>query len=298
VAAVRAWEKRYDVVSPGRTAGGQRLYSDADVARLTLLRRATLAGRGISQVANLSDGELAALLAEDEAARVARPASEGRAKVDLPDQVERTVDDAIRRAFDAVESMRGDRLEDILKSAALAIGSSAFAEKLVAPLLREIGDRWHKGAISSAQEHVASEAIRSTLAWVVQEGTGRTGRRVLIGTPAGERHELGAMLAATAAAIEGWRVTYLGSDLPAAEIANASQQVGADAVALSVVYGNGNGGWRDEVREIRRRLSSEVAIILGGEAATELGEEEGLIHVEDLAAFRLALRQLHLRVST
>lgn len=62
---LRVWEKRYDVVKPGRSSGGRRLYSDADIERLRLLYRATLAGRGIGQVAALSTPALVALVRRD-----------------------------------------------------------------------------------------------------------------------------------------------------------------------------------------------------------------------------------------
>jgi DNA-binding transcriptional MerR regulator len=63
---LRAWEKRYGVIEPGRSEGGRRLYSDRDIERLRLLRRATGAGRRISQIAGLATEELAALVKEDE----------------------------------------------------------------------------------------------------------------------------------------------------------------------------------------------------------------------------------------
>ena len=66
---LRIWERRYRAVVPTRGPGGQRLYSDADIERLTLLHDATRAGRGISRVANLADDALAALVDEDVAAR-------------------------------------------------------------------------------------------------------------------------------------------------------------------------------------------------------------------------------------
>ena len=73
---LRIWERRYAVVKPSRSATGRRLYSDRDVEHLLLLRRATLAGRSISQVADLDSEELRGLVEADEvaAARSPRPA--------------------------------------------------------------------------------------------------------------------------------------------------------------------------------------------------------------------------------
>ena len=77
---LRVWEKRYEAVSPGRSATSRRLYSDADVHRLLLLRRATLGGRRIGQVAGLSTEELEVLVATDEAAAAAAPRVPGSSR--------------------------------------------------------------------------------------------------------------------------------------------------------------------------------------------------------------------------
>src|SRR5687768_12427129 len=70
---LRVWERRYGVVEPQRSAGGQRLYSDADVERLVLLHRATRGGHGISHVASLSRAKLEDLVGEIEAAGIVAP---------------------------------------------------------------------------------------------------------------------------------------------------------------------------------------------------------------------------------
>ena len=74
---LRVWERRYAAVAPARSAGGQRLYSDEQVARFRLLAAATGHGRSISQVAGLTDDELARMVADDELARPARPNHDG-----------------------------------------------------------------------------------------------------------------------------------------------------------------------------------------------------------------------------
>src|SRR5690606_10217495 len=71
---IRAWERRYNAVEPGRTETRRRSYSDGDIERLLLLRRVVSSGRGIGQVAHLSNRELRALLAEGSARAWAAPA--------------------------------------------------------------------------------------------------------------------------------------------------------------------------------------------------------------------------------
>ena len=112
-ATLRAWERRYDVVSPGRSEGGQRLYSDRDVARLALLRELTAVGRSISMVAALPDNDAIALLEEDRATRVASPPLDPASSRDAGMWVERSFRQAL--AFD------GEGLEGTLRRAAVTL---------------------------------------------------------------------------------------------------------------------------------------------------------------------------------
>jgi MerR family transcriptional regulator, light-induced transcriptional regulator len=116
----------------------------------------------------------------------------------------------------------------------------------------------------------------------------------LIGTPAGQAHELGAMLAATTAAGNGWRVIYLGPDLPAEELARAARQVRADAVALSIIYPTSDAQVTDELRRLRAELGPKVGIVIGGSGANSYGDvlrDIGADTLTSLAALRSWLRE-------
>ncbi len=144
---IRAWERRYGAVEPDRDESGQRLYSDADVERLRLLHRATEGGRSIGQVVDLPSEALAELVRGDETARAElRPAG-----VDLD------------YLFSLAVSLNGPALEASLRRAVLAQGLASFAETVAAPLLRRLGEGWHAGEVTPAQEHVASAAITRVL---------------------------------------------------------------------------------------------------------------------------------------
>jgi MerR family transcriptional regulator, light-induced transcriptional regulator len=256
---LRVWERRYGAVSPERTGSGQRLYSDGDVERLRLLQRATAAGRAIGQVAALGDAELRSLVGGDVTAAEAAPAA--------PADTEAWIGLALERAaqLDAVG------LEQILRRLALLWGTPVFLERFGAPLFRRIGEEWHEGRLKVAHEHLASSVMRGvllSLSGAVAPLTG--GGRILVGTPAGERHEIGALLVAAAAAGAGWRVTYVGTDLPADELAAAAEQAGARAVALSVVLPEDEAVVAAELLTLRGRLPAGVAILVGGGGSTGL----------------------------
>jgi MerR family transcriptional regulator, light-induced transcriptional regulator len=264
---IRAWENRYGVVEPFRTESGHRLYSDEQVERLRVLRRVTLGGRSIGQVAELSTSELGELAREDEAGRAKAPRApeEDDSRPDPPELV--------GDALTAVRELDPEALDAVLRRSALALGTSTFLREVAAPLFRIVGDLWHDGELRPAQEHLASAGVRRVLDWLARSTRSRAPRpRLILATPAGERHEMGALLAAAAAEAQGWEVIYLGPDLPADDIAFAAIRTGARAVGLSAVYAPELDALEAEVKELRERLPPQTLLLAGGAAIQECRE--------------------------
>lgn len=289
-ATLRAWERRYQVVDPGRSGGGQRLYSDRDVERLRRLHQLTEAGRPISLVASLPDEALERLHAEDRSRRYVPPASAPPGTATAP------ADALVASAFDRVSALDGDGLEAVLRRAAVTLGVHAFLEDVVTPLLHRVGDAWASDALGPAHEHLCTGVIQSVLAWLHEPvAGGADGPRLVVATLPGERHGLGAMLVAAAAGLEGWQVTYLGVDLPAAEIARAARVVGARAVALSVVNADAAAEAAEGLGELRRALGPAVGLLVGGGAAARMSAAAlpaGVERLENLAGLTEALARL------
>lgn len=276
---IRAWERRYAAVAPERSAGGQRLYSEQDVVRLSLLQRATADGHSIGEIAKLGVSELEALL-HSPAGRAAPPPADG-------------IDTLLSEALGATARLEALELERVLKRAVFALGVDRFVGEVAGRFLAEVGTRWHLGSISPAHEHVASDTVRRVLAWVAEAYEVMAGApRIVIATPSGEMHELGAMTVAAAAVSEGWRVVYLGPNLPARDIASAAKQVDARLVALSVVYFVGEAAVR-EVLEIAHAVPEGVEVIIGGPAAREMQarvRDAGVVVLSDVDSLRRKLR--------
>jgi DNA-binding transcriptional MerR regulator/methylmalonyl-CoA mutase cobalamin-binding subunit len=258
---LRAWEKRYGVVSPSRSSAGQRVYTDADIERLALLARAVKGGRAIGQVANLPLRELQRIVEEDaKALRAMSPPltpspTESRASLQAA-------------ALAAIERFDAAELESTLRSTALRLGIDETLDGVIGPLLLDIGARWHAGLLGPAHEHLATAVIRRTLNWMMDAGSPPPVERALVvATLAGQAHELGAMLAAAAASSHGWRVVYLGANLPARDVSVAANQTRASAVALSFVHPAEDPTMADALRELRATLLSGIAILAGGSAA-------------------------------
>ena len=284
---LRVWERRYRVVEPGRSPTGQRLYSDADIERLRLLSLATQSGRTISQVATLSSADLARMVREDEDAR-------GAAREAAHDVEPLT--DVIGPAMERIHALDPSGLDSLLRRALLSGGMSSFVDSIAAPLLTLIGNEWHAGRLTPAHEHLASAIIQRVITAAMHAVPPIAGApNIVFATPAGERHEMGAILAAATASADGWRITYLGADLPAGDIADAATRANAQAVGLSVIYVADKGRVRDEIRAVRGGLPASVPLFVGGGASAALSAElarDGIRMITDLAELRGALRAI------
>lgn len=282
---LRAWERRYGAVRPARSAGRQRLYRAADVARLEKLRRLTILGHSIGQVAKLPDPDIDALLDRD--FRIG--AGSGAALDDG-----RIAPDALRSTcLRAVERMDAVLLDSTLRRAAISLGPVAFSEKVAGPLVQQVGDLWHRGAMRVGQEHLATSTVRSVLSWLCHAaGAQGAARSIIVATTSGQRHELGAMMAATVACSEGWNAVYLGPDLPTADIADAVKSTGAAAIALSFIYPATPADVESHVGELRGLVGARVPIFVGGSATDGMGvrlERLGATQVSSMQQYREVL---------
>jgi MerR family transcriptional regulator, light-induced transcriptional regulator len=316
---LRAWERRYGAVDPGRSDGGQRLYSEDDIRKLSLLREAVDAGHNISQVAELPlQGLRDLVLREHTRALPERPAlsrspdtwsepdgtsNGGSVRAGVPTAGraesgggrESRVRGYLDRSLEAVHAMDTKGLEAVLNRAAMALDPEELVDDVLLPLLERIGLLWREGEVGPASEHMASGVIRKFLDWLLEAlGAHEPGPLMIVGTPAGHRHEFGALLAAVVSAGEGWDVLSIGPDLPASEIAEAARRKGASVVALSALHPVEDPHLPGELRALRRELTGDVRIMVGGPAALAHKpalESVGVDVLGSLAEFRSRLRR-------
>ncbi len=272
---IRAWERRYGVVSPVRTEGGTRLYSNADILRLRLLRRATESGYSIGRAQSLTLAELVALTSE--------PVEEDDA-TDFPPpsrfaQIETTV-------LTAIEAMDGARVHAELRRGSALLGARTFVTRIAIPLLERVGELWEESTICPAQEHLLSVGLQRELALLLEALQGSHGSRSLVAaTLSGEHHELGALCTAVMAAAEGWRVTYPGPNLPPDDIALTARRTEADVVLISSILPDGAGSLPEQVQRLIAALPEGVAVIVGGAGAASHADalaQAGAVYLSDV----------------
>ena len=286
---IRVWEQRYHAVVPERTESNRRIYTDAEVDRLRLLSRATQAGHSIGLIASLTTGELQDIVSQD-----FTPADTLNSP---PPDSGQTAIDSIMKAIALLDS---STVSSELAKAARILGPIAFLNEIVNPLMQRIGDDWHNGNLRVAQEHLATAAVTSFLNGLRDsQRTTEEAPRIVIATPARQLHEVGALLAATTAAVEGWQVIYLGSDLPADEIAYAATTQNARAIALSIAFPPDDPHLGHELMALRRGIGDHLPIFVGGNAArnyeTEINRQKGQI-IDNLQFLSIALSEIRTKI--
>jgi DNA-binding transcriptional MerR regulator/methylmalonyl-CoA mutase cobalamin-binding subunit len=255
--AIRVWERRYGALSPVRTPGGARLYTDHDVQRLRLMKK--LLGRGytISAIARLDMAALSLLAPADAVASAVPPDTDARASA------------AIEEILSAIAELDLERATRSLAQATNSFSPHDLVTRVVAPALDEIGTRWQSGEICVAAEHAASAMLRTQLGSLLAAQPVNGQAPIVCTTPAGEHHELGALLVAVMVAMHGRRAVYLGANLPADQIAEAVRLSRASGVALSLVGVPPQDASR-ELALLCKALPAQVAVLIGGRRVADL----------------------------
>jgi methanogenic corrinoid protein MtbC1 len=242
VDTLRAWERRHRAVVPKR-GNRRRGYDQADVERLILLRRAVERGHAISSVAGLADTELRALLAED--------------------RTESSSPALIQPLLTSLEDFDYAALNEQLGRMAAVLPPGEIVHQVVLPVMKEVGERWHRGQLSVAQEHMMSELVHQLLGSLMRLfRPAANAVKLIFTTPEGEMHALGILAAAILAAGAGLSPICLGPNLPPKEIVNAARRSGARVVVLQITDSAVPAS--EQVRDLIEALPAGVELWLGG----------------------------------
>jgi len=253
----RAWERRYGMPNPQRGEGGQRLYSERDIATIRWLRDRTNEGLTISQAVALLEIEAATPVVSDQ-----------------PRSFEAINDDLLQALlhFDAPAA-------DALLSEAFALYSlDSVCLNIMQSVLIEVGERWHNGTASVAQEHFTSQFLRRKLLALLNIYDVPEGRATVVAAcAAGEQHDLGLLLLALFLVRRNYRVVFLGADVPVEALAQAVGQVHPEIVCISATS--------ETTAEHAKRMAQhllahhpETLVFIGGQAVPLVEERLSGVH--------------------
>lgn len=258
VHAIRAWEKRYNVVVPERTDTNRRLYSFEDVEKLKLLHLASQEGFSIGSIHYLEIDKIKELLGKDDSisAQIIK---------DEPKSEENFAEIYFLKCLQAIKNLDAFTLEEELNRALVKFTQPMLIKKIITPLLNKIGDLWKSGEIRIVNEHVSTGVFRKFLSRLIDNNrVGENAPTLLVATPKGQLHELGALIISVIASADGWNVVYMGPDLPGEEIVAAVEKLNPRVLALSIVYPVDDYTLEREMVKIRQLLSNDTKIFAGG----------------------------------
>lgn len=254
VEVLRAWERRYGVVTPRRTEAGYRLYDAPTIQRLQAMRRLVEDGWTPSAAAaslrGVSDADLAS-------AAPPSPADGEGGEAGLSE-----------RFVSAAAAMDPSATQEVLDEMGARASFEPMVDRYLFPALHALGDAWASGRISVAAEHAASAAVARWLGAIYDAAgsNGRDDRPILFGLPPGAHHELGAMAHATAARRAGLAVAYIGADVPVPDWIKAAETTEASLAVIGVPTSADRAAAHDVARALARRLPS-MAVAFGGAGA-------------------------------
>jgi MerR family transcriptional regulator, light-induced transcriptional regulator len=245
---LRAWERRYGLLRPTRSAGGLRLYSAEDIARVRAMRQHLAEGHAAA--------EAAALVTRQPAGDAALPLAAARRDLDA-----------------AVTTFDETGAHAVIDSLLAQLSVEAVLRDAIVPYLHELGDRWESGEISVAQEHFASSLLRGRLLGLAR-GWGRgLGPIAVLACAPGEHHDLGLLAFGLGLRARGWRIVFLGPDTPLESVTDAARSSDPAFVVISSV----------DSRSFRRHsadlaeLARNCRLCLGGAGAAEARLDADLV---------------------
>jgi DNA-binding transcriptional MerR regulator len=238
---LRAWERRYGLLQPSRSSGGFRLYTAEDETRVQRMNEFLASGLSAAEAARRAldepDVAVGPLTLDSEATHLAR----------------------------ALEVYDATLAHEIVDGALARYGTDTVLAEVVLPTLRDIGDRWLAGDLTIAQEHFASNVLRGRLMGLARGWGKGAGPIAVLACPPGELHDLPLIVFGIFLRSSGWRIVFLGSDTPVAEIERAVETVQPRLVVLNATL---SAPLRSAATAVAG-LATRTSLAVGGAAADQ-----------------------------
>lgn len=255
---IRAWENRYGAVVPARK-GNRRIYSESDIEKLSLLKKLTESNYRIGNIANYSVEELKDIITLNDLKKT------GMANVLKPGTAENFAN-ILAECVSYIRNFDNKNLELLLNNCAVEYSRNQFIDNIIIPLISKVGEYWRTGILRIAHEHFASTIIRKIMSTLL-DGFKIDDRfpKMLISTPQGQYHEIGALIGGSLAAADGWNVVYLGPSLPIEEIVYTAQKIKPEVIFLSLIYPSDDSRLLQELSKLKV-LDYTPHLIFSGES--------------------------------
>ena len=253
---LRAWERRYGVLQPERSTGGFRLYTVTDEKRVRRMQRALDEGLSPAEAARTAIADVPGAQA------AAQPVDPAEAAEEMTRALDRLDAEAAHAVLDRMLAARDP--EEVLAG-------------VVMPYLQELGRRWETGAVDVAQEHFASNLLRSRLLPLVEHhGVGN--RTAVLACPPGELHDLPLLVLAVGLSRRGWRTVFLGADVPLPDLARTVHAVQPDVVVLAATD---PARFDEAIRPLKSLSAATPVAVAGAGASSETATATGAVHLTD-----------------
>lgn len=243
VEVLRAWERRYGLLEPSRSAGGFRLYGEGDERRVRLMSAHLARGLSAAEAARLALAE-----ARSAPSWGTLPGHEDAQR--------------LRQALDGYDEGAAQAALDRLLA---AFTPEAVIRDVIVPYLHELGERWERGEATVGQEHFASNLLRGRLLGLARGWDAGGGPRAILACAPGEHHDLPLIAFGIALRRRGWRITFLGSDTPVETVEHSARLLEPDLVVVSATVPSHLEGARRELG----RLARKTPLRLAGAGATQ-----------------------------
>ena len=250
---IRTWEKRYQVFTPERSKGGQRLYSEVDLAKAKLIVALIEQGHTISSLSRHSLQDLRSLLVLNK--------GEDSESGKMFTSVE------TKKLLQHLANFNIDMVASGMQHLRLSLGVKEFIFKIVLPVIHEIEKLALKGIYSVTQEHIISTIVRDQLGQINLANEGPNHDRFALATPEGNLHELPIMIAEIICNANRFSTNYLGASHPAECLSEAVNALKCKTIVMGVIS---SAQWNYEknivpyLESMDKYLKNNVKVVLGG----------------------------------
>jgi len=271
---IRTWEKRYQVFTPERSEGGQRLYSENDLTKAKLIVALIEQGHTISSLARHPLQELRSLLVVK------------NGDVSESDKMFTVLE--IKKLVQHLVNFNIDQVASGMQHLRLSLGVKEFIFKIVLPVIHEIEKLALKGIYSVTQEHIISTIVRDQLGQINLANEGPSHDRFALATPEGNLHELPIMIAEIICNANRFSTNFLGASHPAECLSEAVNALKCKTIVMGVIS---SAQWNYEknivpyLESMDKYLKNNVKVVLGGGREVDFPEFKNIENVKVVKSF-------------